>query len=126
MKRPTRDWIKKAEEDYRAAVALSRQRKHPLRDAVCFHCQQSAEKYLKARLEEASLRIPKTHDLEDLLKLLIPIEPLWTALAPALRHLTPYGVKIRYPGNEATASQTKTALLDCKVVRKEVRFALGI
>lgn len=126
MKRPTREWVKKAEEDYRAAIALSRQRKIPLHDAVCFHCQQSAEKYLKARLEEAGVRIPKTHDLEDLLRLLIPVEPLWTALAPALRRLTPYGVKIRYPGNEATPSQVKTALHDCKVIRKEARFALGI
>ncbi len=126
MKRATREWVKKAEDDYQAALVLSRQRKTPLRDAVCFHCQQSAEKYLKARLEEACVRIPKTHDLEDLLNLAVPFEPLWTALEPALRRLTPFGAKIRYPGNEATAPQMKMAKQDIKVIRKEARFALGL
>jgi HEPN domain-containing protein len=126
MKRATREWVKKAEEDFQAASVLSRQRKTPLRDAVCFHCQQSAEKYPKARLEEAGERIPKTHDLEDLLNLAVPFEPLWTAIGPSLRRLTPYGVKIRYPGNEATAPQVRMAKQDIKVIRKEVRFALGL
>ncbi|MBX7209781.1 MAG: HEPN domain-containing protein [Verrucomicrobiaceae bacterium] len=126
MKRATREWVRKAEDDFLAAQALSRQRKTPLRDAVCFHCQQSAEKYLKARMEEAGLRIPKTHDLEDLLALLVPFEPLWVALEPALRRLTPYGVKIRYPGSEATVPQVKVAKQDIKAIRKEARFALGL
>jgi HEPN domain-containing protein len=53
MKPSTREWTKKAEGDYRAAMALARQRKVPLHDQVCFHCQQCSEKYLKAVLEEA-------------------------------------------------------------------------
>lgn len=59
MKAATRDWIAKAEADYLAAVDLARRRKLPLHDMVCFHCQQSAEKYLKARLEEGALHFPK-------------------------------------------------------------------
>ena len=46
------EWADKAEADYKAAVALNRRRKEPLPDIVCYHCQQSAEKYLKALLEE--------------------------------------------------------------------------
>jgi HEPN domain-containing protein len=45
-----------------------------------FCCQQSAEKYLKARLEEADIESPKTHDLEKLLNLLLPVEPRWSAM----------------------------------------------
>ena len=67
MKPSTREWVVKAEEDYLAAVDLSRRRKRPLWSGVCFHAQQCAEKYLKARMEEASLAIPRTHDLEVLL-----------------------------------------------------------
>jgi len=67
MKRSTREWAAKAEEDYLAAVDLARRRKQPLWSGVCFHAQQCAEKYLKARLEEANLAIPRTHDLENLL-----------------------------------------------------------
>ena len=44
------EWVEKAEGDYRAAVILNRIRKEPVPDGVCYHCQQSAEKYLKAFL----------------------------------------------------------------------------
>lgn len=126
MKAATRDWIQKGEHDFLAALDLGRRRKRPLHDMVCFHCQQAVEKYLKARLEEASIHFPKTHDLESLLHLLVPIEPLWTALLPATRRLKPFGVLIRYPGNDATKSQAKQALLDCKAIRSEVRLSLGM
>ena len=126
MKAATRDWIEKAESDYLAAVDLARRRKLPLYDMVCFHCQQSVEKYLKARLEEAALSFPKTHDLENLLTLLLPLEPLWSALTPATRRLKPFGVLIRYPGNDASKSQAKQALIDCKAIRREVRVSFGL
>ncbi len=38
-----REWIEKAENDFEGALDLSRRRKNPLPDLVCFHCQQSAE-----------------------------------------------------------------------------------
>ncbi len=79
MKPSTREWVKKAEADYQLALALSRRRKVTFHDHACFACQQSAEKYLKARLEEAGIVSPKTHDLKLLLKLVAPVEPLWSA-----------------------------------------------
>jgi len=45
-----KEWIRKAEEDYVVAIALVRRRKWPTPSAVSFHCQQCAEKYLKAFL----------------------------------------------------------------------------
>ena len=126
MKAATRDWIAKAEADYLAATDLARRRKLPLHDMVCFHCQQSAEKYLKARLEEGSVNFPKTHDLEILLTLLLPLEPLRAALIPATKRLKPFGVIIRYPGNDATQSQARQALTDCKAIRNEARHSLGV
>lgn len=39
----------------------------PRHDAVCFHCQQSAEKYLKALLQDAGIKVAKTHNLVALL-----------------------------------------------------------
>jgi tetratricopeptide (TPR) repeat protein len=44
----------------------------PLRDLACFPCQQAAEKYLKALLQELGAVVPKTHDLEELLDLVLP------------------------------------------------------
>jgi len=69
MNPQTAEWVEKAEGDWNAAQQLNRVRKDPSYDAVCFHCQQSVEKYLKARLEEAGVNFPKTHDLIKLLGL---------------------------------------------------------
>lgn len=126
MKASTREWVKKAEADYQMAVALSRKRKSPFHDGVCFHCQQSAEKYLKARLEEAGAAIPKIHDLDKLLQLVLPLEPLWAALLAALLRLNDYAVRFRYPGDNATAQMVKDAKRDVKAVRQEARIALGL
>ena len=126
MKPSTREWIKKAESDYRLAVALARRRKVTFHDQACFHSQQSAEKYLKARLEEANIVSPKTHDLPRLLNLLLCVEPLWVALLPSVVALSQYAVEFRYPGHEATAHDVKNALKAAKAVRWEVRLALGL
>ena len=126
MKQATREWVKKAEADYEAATYLARRRKVPLHDAVCFHCQQCGEKYFKARLEDAGVRSPKTHDLLRLLALLLPLEPLWSALSPAAKFLTDFAVDFRYPGSEATKTDAKAALLHTKTIRREARLALGL
>ena len=126
MKASTRDWIKKAEADYQLAVTLLRRKKVPVHDHACFLFQQSAEKYLKARLEEAGVRFPKTHDLVVLLQLAALLEPLWTAFTVAARKLNNYAVKVRYPGNEATAAEMKTSHRDAKAIRAEARAALGL
>lgn len=76
MKAATREWVRKAEADYRGAKSLARSRP-PLHDLVCFHCQQCAEKYLKALLEELGMGVPKTHDLDKLLTVLRPHSRHW-------------------------------------------------
>ena len=81
MKRQTAQWVRKAEEDWEGARDLAG-RRPPLRDLTCFHCQQAAEKYLKALLQNVGAVVPKTHNLRDLLLLLLPHD---TTLAP-LRH----------------------------------------
>jgi len=49
MKPLTREWVKKAENDFKVASQILRRRKEIITDAACFHLQQCAEKYLKAR-----------------------------------------------------------------------------
>src|SRR5437762_10861769 len=77
MKASTREWVAKSEEAFMAAEALNRRRGKPLWNVVSFHVQQTVEKYLRARLEEAGWSIPKTHDLLHLLNLVAAVEPLW-------------------------------------------------
>jgi HEPN domain-containing protein len=59
---------------------LLRSRKRGRYDGICFHAQQCAEKYLKAKMVEAGKPFSKTHDLEVLLNLAMTIEPLWGCL----------------------------------------------
>lgn len=126
MKASTHEWIKKAESDWLLAVSLMRRRKPPVRDQVCFHFQQSAEKYVKSRMEEAGIRIPKIHQIEHLIQLVLGIEPLWAALMPAARRISDYAVRIRYPGNEASVAEMKRSHQDAKAIRAEARAALGL
>jgi len=57
----TREWVEKAEGDFTIAGRELRAGKAPIYDAVCFHAQQCAEKYIKAILQEHDQRILKTH-----------------------------------------------------------------
>jgi HEPN domain-containing protein len=67
MKPITLEWINKAEGDWTSAQREYRARQRPNYDASCFHAQQCAEKYLKARLEEAGIAFGRTHNLTSLL-----------------------------------------------------------
>jgi HEPN domain-containing protein len=79
-------------------------------DLVCFCCQQAAEKYLKALLEEQGLRVPRTHDLEDLLSQLLPSFPRLLSLRRGCKFLIQFAVNTRYPGFKATKRQAVSAL----------------
>jgi HEPN domain-containing protein len=69
MNRRTAEWVEKAEEEFLAAQSLAAPAR-PRRSIVSFHCQQAADKYVKALLQELGLAAPRTHDLEHLLDLL--------------------------------------------------------
>ena len=93
---------------------------------VCFHCQQSAEKYIKALLEELGLSVPKTRDLDDLLTLLLPHHPTLRSVRRGLSFLTQFAVDTRYPGDDATGRQAEAALRWEDRVRTAARALLGI
>jgi HEPN domain-containing protein len=103
-----------------------RARKNPNYDAVCFHAQQCAEKYLKARLQEAGTHFAKTHNLLNLLNDLLPIEPSWANLHKSLAFLTVYAVKYRYPGDSADKVEAKEAVKNCRLIRKTVRQSFAL
>jgi len=62
-------WIDKGKDELRSAEYLSTMH-HPTPDEViCYLCQQSAEKYLKAFIYSHDIEPDKTHDLEYLLEI---------------------------------------------------------
>jgi len=98
------EWLRKANADMALAEHLAADETAFL-NAITFHCQQAAEKYLKALLTWWDMEFPKTHVLARLIKL---IEARNTELAASLVDavaLTPYGVELRYPGDRPDASR---------------------
>ena len=125
MTPPTAEWVSKAEGDYVAVSILRRSRKPNRYDTICFHCQQCIEKYLKARLNDALIEFPKTHDLEELLDLVTPVEPLWVGLKPRLKSLSAFAVLVRYPGFFANRKKATKAYEICTHLRALTRTSLG-
>jgi HEPN domain-containing protein len=122
----TREWINKAEGDYLTAGRELRVRSAPNYDAVCFHAQQSAEKYLKAILQEHNAPIPRTHILADLLTLCLKINPSLSVLQQDLDGLEGYAVQFRYPGQSADRQEAREAYEAVNTVRDNIRIKLGL
>ena len=121
MKRIVNEWLRKADADMAVAERLLSD-DAAFVNAVTFHCQQAAEKYIKAFLVWHEIDFPKTHDLEELLDL---AEASNRDLAASLRDvivLTPYGVDLRYPGDrpDATPDEAREAVQLAQQVRDAI------
>ena len=126
MKPLTAEWVAKAEHDWVSAQREFRARKAPNYDAACFFAQQCVEKYLKARLQEADIRFPKTHDLAALLARAAPIEAAWREWRQHFEVLSVYAVETRYPGMTADRSMAREAVRMCRVFRGLARASLRL
>ena len=91
-----RQWLDKAKNDLLNADNNLKSEEVPF-DTVCFHCQQAAEKFLKAYLVGKGQSYPITHDLFLILQKILPINENAESLRDALAILMPYAVEIRYP-----------------------------
>ena len=89
-------WLTISRRDLQAARALL---KELLLENVVYHCQQSAEKTLKAYLVHQSVVFPKTHDLDVLLDLCTRSDLDFRSLDDAADVLTPYATEFRYPSD---------------------------
>ncbi|MEA2813602.1 MAG: hypothetical protein QOE02_4623 [Rhodospirillaceae bacterium] len=94
----TASWLKIVDEDLRQVVNNLRG-PLPSPAGAAYHCQQAAEKLVKAALVKAGLAFPKTHDIAALVGLL----PAQHRLKDKFRNfekLTPFGVAYRYPAED--------------------------
>ncbi|MCI0695284.1 HEPN domain-containing protein [candidate division KSB1 bacterium] len=122
----TQEWVDKAEGDFHTANREMRVRKAPNYDAVCFHCQQCVEKYLKAYLQEHGQRFRPVHDLIEFLELCLPYDSAFELQRDLLKELTKYAVGVRYPGESATKDDARAAIQSMKTVRAFLRQKLGL
>jgi HEPN domain-containing protein len=126
MKPLTAEWVTKAEGDFEVAQRELRARKNPNYDAVCFHYQQCAEKYLKAVLCQSDISFGKVHDLVVLLEQVLPAKPQWEVFREDLAYLSDFSVTFRYPGESADKATAKEAQRRCRMFREIVRKTLGL
>jgi HEPN domain-containing protein len=106
-----RAWLRKSAADLRGA-RVDLQAVPPLVEDALFHCQQAAEKAMKAFLVLHDVAARRTHDLDELGA---ACERLCPELGPVIepaRELTVYAWRFRYPGEPAdpTVDEARVAL----------------
>jgi HEPN domain-containing protein len=113
----TRGWLTKALHDLQAAETLLTAER-PLTDVATFHCQQAAEKALKAFLFWHDVAFRKTHELEELGSACVEIDDSLGDTAETAAVLTPFAWRFRYPGEsfEPSMEDAHGALTEARSV----------
>jgi HEPN domain-containing protein len=119
LKQYVLQWIEKADEDLLVVHQLF-EADSIARGTIGFHCQQAAEKYLKAFLIFHGLEPERTHNLEFLLARCADIDASYSAIE--LLNLTDYGVEARYPGDflEPTVEEIAGLIQVVDQIRKKL------
>jgi HEPN domain-containing protein len=92
----TKAWMVKAWRDLETARRAATG-EPPFYDIAVYHCQQAAEKAVKAFLVYHGKPYEKTHDIEVLVDFACEIDSDFSKLADAADALTPYATRFRYP-----------------------------
>ena len=105
-----REWLAVAEIDVKAARNCIRE-PEPTPEAAAYHCQQAAEKVVKAALVATGINPPRIHDIAALVDRLPSAHPLMTMFRE-LESLTVYGLAYRYPVDEQLTNPPMPAEAD--------------
>ena len=113
-------WLKIVKEDLRVAKVLLEKEAF---STSTYHCQQAAEKALKAYLVFKKQEVIKTHDLMNLVIVCCRLNRSFKVLHDAAENLNPFATKFRYPTEFDITDyvDTKSAI---KQAQKIVDFVL--
>ena len=106
------EWLRFANMDLDTAKHLFATMHPKPYEIICYHCHQSAEKFLKALLVLSKKEVIKIHDLIVLAK---KLDSSYNPTDDILRYcaiLTPYGVSIRYPQEMPVSEEDVKIALD--------------
>jgi len=116
-----REWIKYSDNDLEAVRQLLTFSPTQI-EIVCYLCQQSAEKILKAFWVYSNMRPPKTHDLRLLRDECEKTDKRFEVLQDECARLNDYSSQPRYPsGLELIESDMKLALEDSAKISEFVK-----
>ena len=91
-----KEWMDKANQDFEFARINFEEEKQFFAQ-ICFHFNQSAEKYLKAFIVANRLEFRKTHDLHLLLKQCKSKDPSFSQIEDDCEYLATFYIETRYP-----------------------------
>lgn len=117
----TQGWLRLAAADLRGGdVDLAAD--PPLVGDAVFHCQQAAEKTLKAFLTWHDIPFRKTHDLAEIGQQCVAVDPSLEALCRQAEALTTFAWIFRYPGapEEPAVADAVDSLALARVVYQAV------
>jgi len=112
------EWYRFADTDLALAKHALSMYPQPL-EAICYHCQQSAEKYLKGYLAYTGNAIPpKIHNLDTLCEMCEEHDERFQELRKPCSILTDYSVQPRYPHEmEILEHEMKQAIVYAEQIR---------
>jgi len=128
------EWIRFAQTDYDCALKLAEVFYPTPIEIICYHCQQSAEKILKAYTLAKGNKLTKTHELEVLINQCKQHSPDFDNYTKFCITLTAYVSVSRYPPKiEITKDDMKQALKNTfqileftKAKLEELGFAIEV
>lgn len=123
------EWLAKADEDYQFALRNLKDDSTSFYGLICFHFQQSAEKYLKAYIVANELEFVKTHDLISLASICEAHNPSFSVIKEQCKFLNVFYIEPRYPvpwSRDVTADIVERANQAASEIGKFVKNLLGI
>ena len=90
------EWFEFARHDFESAKYLLNMKPKPA-EIICYHFQQSVEKFLKGFIALNGGEVIKTHDLGILNKKCYKYDESFKQIENECIDLTDYGVQVRYP-----------------------------
>ena len=116
------EWIRFSDTDFATAEHLFENMRPMPQEIICYLCQQSAEKALKAYWIFSSMKPPKTHDLILLRYECEKIDKSFEAIVENCVNLNDYSSQPRYPMEiEITDEDTHLALRDSETISEFVK-----
>ena len=112
-----KEWVEIASQDLASAKYLVSMKPVPL-EIICYHCQQCAEKYMKAYLVFRNKEVIKTHDLISLYKELIELDITFEEIKNECIDLTDFSITTRYPYKlELDKIDMEKAIMDAEKIQ---------
>ncbi|MCD6326748.1 HEPN domain-containing protein [bacterium] len=110
------EWMQHSSKDLETASKLLRVDGWP--SAIAFHCQQAAEKALKALLIWHEVEFRKTHDLTELMEACQALPNVDVSAINDADILSAFAVETRYPGPTVpvTRDEAEQAIANAKQV----------